>query len=254
MVYPGDFVEIEESGKVMAVKKILPRKNLLVRPPVANVDRAVIVTAVTQPVVDPVGLDRLFVHLESQNIEASLCINKKDLENAEEIDSLRETYLKAGYPVDVTSAVTGEGLESLGQRMQGGMSILAGASGVGKSRLLTALVGIGLATQELGRTGRGRHTTKGVTLYRVGEAGFLADTPGFSKLEGIDCEPQDLSYYYPEMIELAPLCHYPKCLHKTEDQCAVREAVRYGRISPQRYANYLELLEESLERMRRKYE
>lgn len=253
-IYPGDLVEIEESGKVMAVKKVLPRKNLLVRPPVANIDRAVIVTAITRPEADLAAIDRLFVHLESQGIEGSLCINKSDIEDPEKVNELREIYQKAGYPVDVTSAVTGEGLDSLKERMQGGTSILAGQSGVGKSKLLTALLGVGLATGELGRTGRGRHTTKGVTLFRVGESGFLADTPGFSKLEGVECEPEELSYYYPEMADLVPLCRYPRCLHKTEDPCAVREAVSDGRISPQRYANYLKLLEESLERMKRKYE
>lgn len=254
LIYPGDLAEIEKVGKVMAVKKVLPRKNLLVRPPVSNIDRAIIVTALTQPEVDPVGIDRLFVHLESQDIEGSLCINKSDLEDPEKISDLRDTYLKAGYPVDVTSAVTGAGVDSLRERMGEGTSIFAGPSGVGKSKLLTALLGISVETDELARTGRGRHTTKGVTLYRIGEEGFLADTPGFSKLEGIDCEPEELSYFYPEMVELAPLCHYPRCLHKTEDPCAVRDAVFEGKISQERYANYLVLLEESIERMKRKYE
>lgn len=254
LIYPGDLVELEEAGKVMAVKKVLPRKNLLVRPPVSNIDRAIIVTAVTQPEVDPVGIDRLFVHLESQDIEGSLCINKSDLEDPEKVRALRDTYLKAGYPVDVTSAVTGVGVDLLRERMGAGTSIFAGPSGVGKSKLLIALLGVSVETDKLARTGRGRHTTKGVTLYRIGEEGFLADTPGFSKLEGIDCEPEELSYYYSEMVELAPLCHYPRCLHKTEDPCAIREAVSHGRISQERYANYLVLLEESLERMKRKYE
>ncbi len=253
-VYPGDLVEVEVSGGVHAVMQVLSRRNLLIRPPVANIDQAVVVTAVTWPAIDRVGLDRLLVHLEAQDIGGAVCVNKSDLEDPDAVLVLKEVYSCAGYPVFVTSALEGTGLDSLLGYLAGRVTILAGQSGVGKSRLLTALLGIGLETGELARTGRGRHTTKGVTLYRVKGGGLLADTPGFSKLTGIDCEPHNLAYYYPEMIELAPRCHYPRCLHKSEENCAVRDAVASGAVSKERYETYLSLLEESLERVKRKYE
>ncbi len=253
-VYPGDFVRVREDEGAFVVDRILPRKNCLARPPVANIDQAIVVTALNNPPVDTLGIDRLMVHLEVQAIRGALCINKSDIEDPGEIARLKCVYEKAGYPVLVTSAASGEGMGSFSDLVENTVTVLAGASGVGKSRLLSRLLGIGIEVGKLGRRGRGRHTTKGVTLYKVGRSGFLADTPGFSKLGSVECEPWEVSHHYPEMAGLVHLCHFPRCLHKTEGLCAVKDALSRGEIARLRYENYLMLLEESLERVKWKYE
>lgn len=255
-VYAGDLVELQEKGKDLAIESVMQRKNLMLRPSVANVDQAVVVVTITQPPLDLKYVDRLLVHLESQDIEAVVCVNKVDIEDRARVSWVQAIYERAGYPSVVTSAVTGEGLSSLVSAMQGKAVVLAGASGVGKSKLISALLTMDLQTATLSRISRGRHTTKGVTLYRVGESGYLVDTPGFSKLDVIECEPEDLSYYYREMTDLVPFCHYPRCLHKTEELCEVRKGLSDGRIGEERYRTYLSLLEEcqTQTKERRKYE
>lgn len=253
-VRAGDLVVLAQKGEDFVIEQVLPRKNVMVRPPVANVDQVFVVTAVTQPPIDLTYVDRLLVHLESLDIEGAVCVNKVDVEDPKEVSHLLGIYRKAGYTAIGTSAVSGQGISDLKCAMQGKTVVLAGASGVGKSKILAAVTGADLETGTLSRASRGRHTTKGVTLYRIGESGFLADTPGFSKLDVIDCEPSKLGYYYREMAELVPLCYYPRCLHKTEEPCEVRKAVGEGRISAERYRTYLSLLEESQDKERRKYE
>lgn len=253
-VYAGDLVELLKKGGDFVIDRVLARKNLMVRPQVSNVDQVVLVTAITKPPYDLLYIDRILVHLEARDIDAVLCINKADVEDPVQVEWMRGVYSGAGYPVVVTSAMTGEGIPSLVQAIQGTNAVVAGVSGVGKSRILSRLAGIDLSIGDLSRLGRGRHTTQGVTLYRVGEEGFLTDTPGFSKLDVVECEPEKLGYYYREMTELVPLCHYPRCLHKTEELCEVRTAVGDGRIGADRYRSYLSLLEECREKGKHKYE
>lgn len=253
-VTPGDLVRVSRRDGENLIEEVLPRKNFLIRPPVANVDRVVVVTAVTRPPIDLTYIDRILVHVESQDIDAVVCFNKADIEDPEEILRLQTIYRKAGYEVAVTSALSGEGLPDLIKKMKGKNVVLAGASGVGKSKILSAIADKEISTGRLSKIRRGRHTTKGVTLYPVEGGAFIADTPGFSRLRIVECEPFALGYYYREMIELAPLCYFPRCLHKTEESCAVREALLEGKIAPERYETYLTLLDECVEREKHKYE
>lgn len=253
-VYAGDLVSVEGRDHEYVIEKVLPRKNLLQRPSVANVDQVVVVTAMTKPPIDLVYLDRLLVQLESLEVEAAVCVNKIDAEDGEEVRRIVDVYRKAGYPAVATSALSGDGLPDLVSVMRGKTVVLAGASGVGKSKLLSALVKKDIETGSLSKIERGRHTTKGVTLYPVGERSYLADTPGFSRLDVISCEPHKLAYYYREMASLVPGCYYPRCLHRTEDDCEVRKAVSDGRITPERYGTYLALLAECQEKEKHKYE
>jgi len=253
-VRAGDMVALLENGDDLRIDKVLPRKNVMVRPAVANVNQVIVVTAITEPPLDLTYLDRLLVHLESSSIEGVVCVNKTDIEDQEQVSRVLRIYTQAGYTSVATSAITGEGLPELIAAMQGKAVVLAGASGVGKSKLLSAILNREIETGTLSRLSRGRHTTKGVNLYRIGESGFLVDTPGFSRMDVITCEPSKLSYYYREMAELVPLCHYPRCLHKTEELCEVRKGLSEGRIGEERYRTYLSLLEECQDKERRKYE
>jgi len=253
-VTPGDLVRVSRKDGEHLIEEVLPRKNFLIRPPVANVDLAIVVTAVTHPPIDLTYMDRILVHVESQEIDSVVCFNKADIEDPGEIRRLASIYEKAGYAVVVASALTGQGIDELVEKMKGSNVVLAGASGVGKSKILSAITKQEVATGQLSKIRRGRHTTKGVTLYPVEGDAFIADTPGFSRLNVVECEPHDLGYYYREMADLVPLCHFPRCLHKTEDACAVREALAEGRLARERYETYLTLLEECLEREKYKYE
>jgi ribosome biogenesis GTPase len=253
-VVPGDFVEVTHSHDTFVVERVLPRKNLLMRPEIANVEQAVVISAATKPPIDFTHLDKILVQLERWDIAAVVCFNKADIEDKDMLERYSCSYKKAGYPTLLTSAVTKEGMEDLKQFLSGKVTVLAGASGVGKSRILSELLSLDLETGSLSKLGRGKHTTKGVTLYSVKGNGFLADTPGFSKIDLVDTEPEDLCYYYPEFLDYIPLCHYPRCLHKTEDKCAVKEALAIGKISRRRYDTYLALLDEALEKVKHKYD
>jgi len=250
----GDVVEVSQVNGGFIVEKVLPRKNILIRPPVANVDQVVVVTAISKPPLDLLYIDRVLVHLEAQDISGIICVNKHDIEKAEDIEKVVRIYSSAGYPCVVTSAVTGYGMNNLAQYMEEKVTVLAGQSGTGKSKILSTLLGVGLLTGNLSRLGRGRHTTKGVKLFRTKQDGFVADTPGFSKIDLFEVEPHELGYYYPEMSRHAPSCHFPRCLHRTETRCAVKNAVDEGKIARERYENYLILLEECVERAKRRYE
>lgn len=253
-ILAGDRVEVVKTGSTIVIEEVFQRKNSLVRPPMANVDQALVVTAVTQPPLDLLNTDRILVHLEQQGIRAIICVNKVDIEKWPEVSRILELYSRAGYQTLATSAVTGYGIDELGSNLDGFVTIMAGASGVGKSKIISNLLGKSMATGSLSKIKRGRHITKGVTLFPVGGGGYLADTPGFSKLDVIDCQPHQLSYYFPEMDEYVDLCHYPRCLHKTEERCYIRDRVEKMEIERQRYENYLVLLDEVIERTKYKYE
>ncbi|HHY34529.1 MAG TPA: ribosome small subunit-dependent GTPase A [Firmicutes bacterium] len=256
-VLAGDIVEIKGGSGIWVVSRVLPRKNALIRPPFANVDQVVVVFSVVEPEVDPVVVDRLLVVLEREGIAAVVCVNKSDLYDDGTADAARkiiEAYKLAGYPVVLTSAVTGNGLDVLVGLLKGKVTVLAGPSGVGKSLLISKLTGSQQAVGELSRIGRGRHTTKWVSLVPVGDGGYLADTPGFQKVDLVTIEPERLSYLFREMAELVPLCRFPRCLHKTEPGCRVKEAVSEGAVAELRYENYLRLLDECLEAWRKRYE
>ncbi|MGI6620323.1 MAG: ribosome small subunit-dependent GTPase A [Bacillota bacterium] len=253
-VHAGDIVRVSRSGDACVIEGIAERKNLLRRPPVANVDQAIVVTAITQPPLDLVYIDRLLIQLEYEEIQGVLCINKQDVEDEEEISKVLSIYSAAGYQCVVTSAVTGYGLDKLGELFRGKVTVFAGQSGVGKSKLISAFMGVNLLTGDLSQGVRGRHTTKWVSLIRTPGDGYVADTPGFSRLDLVDIEPYGLSLLYPEFREHAMSCHFPRCLHKTETRCMVLEALNRGEISQERYHNYLMFLEELTERARRRYE
>ncbi len=232
------------------VEKVLPRRSSLKRPAVANVDQAVIVFSLREPDPSPGLLERFLISAGLNQIEPLICFNKVDLTNEAQVELVsryRKTYL-----VVVTSARTGEGLERLREALAGKISVFAGPSGVGKSSILNTLMpGLGLRTGEVSaKLKGGRHTTRHVQLISLPEGGFVADTPGFTSLDLPDIKPEQLAHFFPEISGCDQGCYFAGCLHFKEPGCAVREAVEAGRIGEVRYRQYLEFLEELMNRRR----
>ncbi|MCL5047092.1 MAG: ribosome small subunit-dependent GTPase A [Actinobacteria bacterium] len=252
-VLAGDRVKVTPLGKDSGViEEILPRVTALTRPPVANVDQAVVVFTARSPELNLPLLDRFLVLVEAAGLDVVLCLNKVDLLEPGRADAVLGPYRAVGYRAVGTSALTGEGVDDLRPLLSGKVSVLAGQSGVGKSRLLNALVpGADLRTGELSSIQRGTHTTRHVELLEVGSGetgGLVADSPGFSFLELNHIEKGELASLFPEMRELGPDCRFSGCLHYQEPDCVVKEAVEEGRIAAARYEHYRQFLAEILER------
>ena len=240
-------VEITVEGKKGMVEKILPRKNRFIRPAVANVDALVVFAANVNPVTEPFLIDRVAAIAGDQDVQVYICINKSDLDPAEE---LVEIYKKAGFPVICASAQTGEGVAELKALLQGKFAAFTGNTGVGKSSMLNALCPeLELATGEVSeKLGRGRHTTRHVELYRLNESTYVADTPGFSSFDTDQMDvilKENLQYAFPDFGDYVGRCQFHDCSHRAEPGCAVRSAVEAGKIGTTRYESYLRLYEKS---------
>ncbi|MDA8353702.1 MAG: ribosome small subunit-dependent GTPase A [Firmicutes bacterium] len=250
----GDWVTYEETDATEGwVTHLHPRKTELVRPPIANVDQAVVIGSFLEPKVQSELLDRFLVHAERAGLETVICLTKSDLlPDSSEEKALREIYEAADYPVLITSVHTGEGIEELKRALKNRLSVFAGQSGVGKSSLLNAILpSARLQTGEVSRKlGRGRHTTRHVEILDLPGGGQVADTPGFSQLSFGKMEATELGRCFPELAERASDCKFRGCLHKNEPGCAVREALTTGEISGTRYRHYLQFLEEINEQRR----
>ena len=243
----GDLVEISvEKGKGM-VERILPRKNHFIRPAVANVDALVVFAANVNPVTEPFLIDRVAAIAGDQNVDVYLCVNKCDLDPAYDLVRI---YEHAGFPVICTSAETGEGVQELRSLLEGKLTAFTGNSGVGKSSILNRLAPeLKLETGEVSeKLGRGRHTTRHVELYRLGEDTYVADTPGFSSFDTDQMElilKENLQYAFPDFRSFIGKCRFDDCSHRKEPDCAVRAAVEAGGIEKSRYESYLKLYEKS---------
>ena len=247
----GDDVEIEVTDTVSVpmegnVTRLLPRKNELVRPNVANVDQALLIFAITHPAPSYNMLDRFLITMNQRGLPAILCFNKQDLATEEEIGELRQTYESCGCKVLFVSVLSPETLGELRQILEGKTTVLTGPSGVGKSTLInTVIPGARMQTGELSRKiSRGKNTTRHVELLAAGGDTYLVDTPGFTSLYLMDMEAEELRHYYPEFEKHEGKCRFGGCVHRKEPGCAVREALEAGKISRIRYENYCELYEE----------
>lgn len=241
----GDFVRITRQGDKGVLEALLPRKNAFIRPAVANIDQLVALASCAIPVTEPFLIDRVLAIAQLQNVPALVVVNKDDLAPAQ---PLAEIYRRAGVPVLVTSAETGEGIEALREALAGKLSCLTGNSGVGKSSLLNrACPQLQLPVGEVSeKLGRGRHTTRHIELYSLGSNTFVADTPGFSAFDTERMElvhKEQLQYAFPEFAPYLGHCQFPDCAHRKEPGCAVRKALAEGKIGQTRYSSYERLYE-----------
>ena len=243
----GDLVTISvERGKGM-VEKIHPRRNSFVRPAVANVDALVVFAANANPITEPFLIDRVAAIAGDQEVPVYLCVNKCDLDPAQDLIRI---YTHAGFPVIAASAETGEGIEQLREMIKGKMVAFTGNSGVGKSSILNRLCpALELPTGEVSeKLGRGRHTTRHVELYDLGEGTLVADTPGFSSFDTDQMEvmlKENLQYAFPDFGAYIGQCQFHDCSHRKEPGCAVTKALQAGEIEPTRYDSYLRLYEKA---------
>lgn len=252
----GDYVrftlgEGEENSWLTA---ILPRRNSLIRPAVANIDYLVITLSAGFPKADLLLADRLLLLCRQAGISPLVAVNKAE-EDPQGALALAQQYRGGAAGTFVLSAVTGQGVEALGEALGGTVHAFGGQSGVGKSTLINRLYGLELSTGALSeKIDRGKHTTRHTQLIQVPGGGKVLDTPGFSLLEMKTMDPAELAGLYPEFQPYGDKCRFQPCAHYKEPGCAVKEAVEAGLVSGERHGRYCELYEEMRERWRERYD
>ena len=240
----GDIVEVDDNNQIT---KILPRKNELIRPPIANVDQAIILTSCKEPSFSSNLLDKMLVIIEYNNIKPVICFTKYDLlEDTKEIDDIISYYKKIGYEVFINNDVS-----CIKNILKNKVSVLTGQTGVGKSSLLNKLKeDLNLPTGEISKAlGRGRHTTRHVELLEIA-GGLVADTPGFSSLDFYGMSKKDIKDNFPEFYKNEDKCKYQDCIHIKEDCCYIKELVSKDKIMNTRYENYVKFINQIDEKKR----
>lgn len=239
----GDLVMIEEFENQIGIQKILPRKNELVRPSIANVDQAIIVMSCKDPDFSTILVDRLIFQVVYAQIHPVLCFTKMDLIEEDDIIHQKiKQYRESGYEVYVSGK--GYACDELVQALKGKISVLTGQSGAGKSSLLNRIdSSFHLQTQEISKAlGRGKHTTRHCELHEIA-GGWVADTPGFSSMDFTNMDILTLAERIPDFQEYLHECRFNDCIHVKEPDCAIRNACEQGRINKERYEHYLEIVE-----------
>lgn len=242
----GDNVEftITNSEKQEGViEQILPRKNELKRPKMSNLTQIILVVSMKMPNPDLLLLDKQLIFAEFMGLKATIVLNKVDLEDKKEIDKTFELYKNIGYRVIQTNAKEGINIEEIRDLLNGEITAFAGNSGVGKSTLINSIF-----KQELTQEGnisdknqRGKNTTTSTTLYKYKENSYIADTPGFSTYEINEIPKEDLCHYFVEFVPYLEKCEFQGCSHIKEENCGIKKALESGKISLQRYENYVKI-------------
>jgi ribosome biogenesis GTPase len=257
----GDNVTVSSAAEdADYITAISTRKNYIIRRAsnlskeshilAANLDRAIIVVTIREPITTTTFIDRFLATAEAYNIPAGMVINKSDVwddDDRELVEAISYLYKSIGYPVIVTSTVTGEGLDELLLLLKDGVSLLAGNSGVGKSSLINALIpDAGLRTGKISDIHHtGMHTTTFSEMLDLPNGGEIIDIPGVKGFGTIDFDPMEVSHYFPEIFKIGDKCRYSDCTHTGEPHCAVIEALERQEIAQSRYSSYLSILEEA---------
>lgn len=235
----GDIVEIEADGEKGSIVDILDRRSYLVRPPVANIDTMLLVSAASSPEPNLFLMDKMLVNAEISHISPVVCINKTDLARR---DDLTDIYKNAGYEIFTVSAEKNEGIQELTGYLKGRTTAFAGLSGVGKSSLLNIITDGKLETGSVSeKIQRGKHTTRHVELFELSDGGFVLDTPGFSSLEIEGIKADELWQYFPEMRDSRNKCRFRGCSHINEPDCYIKDKLKNGEILPSRYESYVQI-------------
>lgn len=245
----GDIVSYEDGGDLGYIMELLPRTNSLVRPPIANVDQAIVVTSAVEPNFSSNLLDKILVNIEHNDIQPLIYLTKTDLIDQAQYEQLKQTL--AGYEIadykifDDKDSYNQQQIEKLESNFQDKVTVFTGQSGAGKSTLLNHInPELNIATAEISQTlNRGKHTTRQVSLFEI-SGGLVADTPGFSSLELINIDKEELSNLFPEFVKFSHECQFRGCNHVNEPGCKIKELVNSGKIMKSRYENYLYFLNE----------
>lgn len=244
----GDRVKLETENGGNVIAEILPRKNFMVRPPIANLDVLFIVASTTQPTPSTLIIDQMSAIAVDKEIQPVVVVTKGDLADTA---TLREAYEKAGIPIVFVDHRSGEGYDEIRSRIKGKLCAFCGNSGVGKSTLLNALAPQ-LSQETAGisqKLGRGKHTTREVTIFKACD-GLIADTPGFASLDMLKAcyiAKENLEFAFPEFKPYYGQCKFTGCSHRSETGCAVRAALEQGELSETRYRSYVTMYEEAMQ-------
>lgn len=245
----GDKVSFDATGDLGYILEILPRENSLVRPPIANIDQAIVVTSAAEPNFSSNLLDKILINIEHSKIEPLIYLTKSDLLTDDKYLELKQVmtgYHEAGYQVfDDQDSYNETQVTKLEETFADKVTVFTGQSGAGKSTLLNHIdKELGLATAEISQTlNRGKHTTRQVSLFKIAE-GLVADTPGFSSIDLMDVAPEELPTLFPEFLKYSGECQFRGCRHVNEPNCKVKEELAEGKIMQSRYDNYLYFLNE----------
>ncbi|NLY20989.1 MAG: ribosome small subunit-dependent GTPase A [Tissierellia bacterium] len=249
----GDDVLIEmDSDGTGMISEIFPRKNKMIRPPVANVDQILVVSSIDQPMINPWLIDKIILLAFHNEITPKICINKIDLD-IESAKKYKEEYTKSGFDVFLCSTFTGEGIDELKDHMVGLTTALAGPSGVGKSSIINIMAEVDFETGIVSdKTKRGKHTTRHVEMIKYGSDSYILDTPGFSSLE-LDFieDASEIKSLYPEFVKNSSKCKFMNCNHYKEPGCEIKKLVELEEIPQFRYDNYISFYDSIMDR--RKY-
>ena len=247
----GDEVMFDEDS----IQEVLPRKNDLIRPAIANVDQAIIINSAKKPDFSFYLLDQFLALIEDANVKPLIVLTKIDLMSEKELSQLKSKleYYSSMYTVCYVDSKNRVGIDLLMENLSGKLSVFSGQTGAGKSSLLNAIDPLlNLKTDAISEAlGRGKHTTRHVELIKIND-GWIADTPGFSKLEFPEMNVSKLKDLYPDFTRLASLCRFNQCLHINEPDCAVKKAYQEGTILKERYENYV-LFHQTIKNQKPKY-